>query len=215
MKFKNSVLHGDCISLMQRMPAASVDLIVTDPPYLVDYVSRDGRSIANDRKSDWIVPAFTEAYRVLKDDSLCVSFYGWHKADAFLEAWRAVGFKPVGHFVAVKKYSSSSKHLEARHECAYLLAKGDPPLPKCPISDVLPWKYTGNHRHPTEKPVAAIMPLIEAFSRPKDIVLDPFAGSGTVAVTAFQMARRYIAIEKSKEYHRIARGRLWHEHQNC
>lgn len=62
----NKVLHGDCISVMQSLPDNSIDFILTDPPYLVRYQDRDGRSIRNDSNSDWLVPAFYECHRVLK-----------------------------------------------------------------------------------------------------------------------------------------------------
>jgi site-specific DNA-methyltransferase (adenine-specific) len=59
----------------------------------------------------------------------------------------------------------------------------------------LEWQYTGNTLHPTQKPVMAMLPLILAFSRMRDIVLDPFVGSGTTAVAAKALGRRYIGIE--------------------
>ena len=43
----DTVAQGDCVELMRQMPAASVDFILTDPPYLVNYRSRDGRAILN------------------------------------------------------------------------------------------------------------------------------------------------------------------------
>ena len=46
--FRNSILHADCIKALPRLPSASVDFILTDPPYLVNYRSRDGRKVAND-----------------------------------------------------------------------------------------------------------------------------------------------------------------------
>ena len=88
----NQIIHGDCIDVMRTMPDQSVDLIVTDPPYVVRYRSRDGRSCANDDNTRWITPAFTEMFRVLKPDSFCLSFYGWHKVDCFMGAWRAAGY---------------------------------------------------------------------------------------------------------------------------
>lgn len=159
------------------------------------------------------MPSFREAFRVLKPSSFCVSFYGWPHADVFLTAWRTAGFTPVGHLVGVKTYASKSGFLKGRHETAYLLAKGQPRRPAEPISDVLPWMYTGNCRHPNEKPVGTLESLVGAFSEKGNVILDPFAGSGAVAVAALRSARSYIAIEKDREYHRIARGRLWHEHQ--
>src|SRR5712671_5263799 len=123
---------------MRQMPAASVDFILTDPPYLVNYRSRDGRAIKNDADGRWLKPAFAEAHRVLRPNRFCVCFYGWSKADQFIAAWRAAGF------------------LRYQHEQAYLLAKGEPPRPERPISDVLEMRSTGNHIHPTQKPISAL-----------------------------------------------------------
>ena len=206
--FLNRVIHGDCIAVMQTIPSASVDLIVTDPPYLVRYRSRDGRSMIGDDNADWLPPAFAEMHRVLRPDSFCLSFYGWHQADTFMTAWRAAGFKPVGHFVFTKTYSSKEGYTRAHHECAYLLAKGKPRKPTHAPRDLLPWRYTGNRLHPTQKPVEALRPLIHAYSDIGDIVLDPFAGSGTTAVAAQQLARSYIAIEKDASYYGNASRRL-------
>jgi DNA modification methylase len=75
----NRILHGDCIEVMHELPANSVDFILTDPPYLVNYRDRCGRTIQNDANADWLSPAMTEAYRVLKNDRVAVMFYGWTK----------------------------------------------------------------------------------------------------------------------------------------
>lgn len=202
------MLHGDCLDVMRDMPDGSVDLVVTDPPYLVNYRARDGRTIANDKNDQWLKPAFAEMHRVLKPDSYCVSFYGWNSVDQFMDAWREAGFQPVGHFVWTKPYHSSEGFTARQHESAYLLVKGHPTRPEHPPSDVLTWEYTGNPLHPTQKPVTAMTPLIEAYSRPGDIVLDPFAGSGTTAVAAHQLDRGYIAIEQVPEYYQSAHDRL-------
>jgi 16S rRNA G966 N2-methylase RsmD len=95
----NTLLHRDCIQAMRQMPANSVDFILTDPPYLVNYRDRNGRTIQNDVKEDWLRPTMTEAYRVLKQDRVAVMFYGWTKVDAFFAVWKDAGFQPVGHLV--------------------------------------------------------------------------------------------------------------------
>jgi adenine-specific DNA-methyltransferase len=206
--FINRVIHGDCIEVMRTMPAGSVDCIVTDPPYIVRYASRDGRTIASDDNSRWLTPAFAECYRVLKPNRYAVSFYGWNQVHRFMEAWRNAGFVPVSHLVFVKDYASKSDFTRSYHECAYVLAKGQPRKPATMLPDVLTWRYTGNDLHPTQKPVMAMAPLIMAFSEPGDIVLDPFAGSGTTAIAAHLFGRRYIAIEKEARYQRVALDRL-------
>jgi site-specific DNA-methyltransferase (adenine-specific) len=206
--FTNRIVEGDCVKVLQSMPDASVDLAVTDPPYLVRYRARDGRSIANDDNADWLAPAFAELSRVLKWDRFCISFYGWGQTDRFLAAWRAAGLRPIGHFVFAKSYHSQARFCRYQHECAYLLAKGEPKPPAVSLPDVLDWRYSGDALHPTQKPLLSILPLVLAYSRPGDLVLDPFAGSGTTALAAKLLDRRYLGIELDSRYARLAQERL-------
>lgn len=204
----NRVTRGDCVEIMKNIPTGAVDLILTDPPYLVRYVDRSGRSVKNDDNDAWIDPAFAQMHRVLKDNKFCVSFCPWNKADRFKEAWRKAGFHAVGHIMFPKKYASSSRFVQYKHEEAYLLAKGNPRLPENPPPDVIPWTYTGNKLHPTQKPVGIFAPLIEAFTRPGDVVLDPFAGSGSTLVAARDTGRRFVGIELDAVHHLTASARL-------
>jgi site-specific DNA-methyltransferase (adenine-specific) len=177
----NQILNADCLKTLPMLPDGSIQFILTDPPYITRYQSRDGRRIANDDNAAWLKPAFAEMYRVLANDSFAVSFYGWPMADRFMEAYRAAGFRVVGHLMFPKSYASSTRYLRYQHEAAHLLAKGNPRAPEKPIGDVIPWEYTGNKLHPTQKPVSALLPMVEAFSATGDTVLDPFAGSGFLA----------------------------------
>jgi adenine-specific DNA-methyltransferase len=86
-------------------------------------------------------------------------------------------------------YTPMSFLLRYQHECAYLLAKGSPQPPANPIGDVIYWTYTGNKLHPTQKPLSILRPLIETFSTPQGIVLDPFTGSGSTLLAARQRGR--------------------------
>jgi site-specific DNA-methyltransferase (adenine-specific) len=122
----------------------------------------------------------------LKPDRFCISFYGWAKADVFLAAWREAGFRPVGHFVWTKGYTSRTGYTQGRHECAYLLAKGNPCTLERSPPDVLPWRYSGNRLHPTHKPVESLKPLIAAC----------------------ELGRSFIGIEQDARYHRLAIERL-------
>lgn len=204
----DQIIHGDCTAVLPTLPAESINLVVTDPPYGVRYRDREGRSIANDDCLDVVLGAFPDLYRVLKRDSLCVCFYGWNRIDEFFAAWTAAGFRPVGHIVWHKGYASSTRFLEARHEQAYLLAKGRPRPPPAPVPDVQPWEYSGNRAHPTEKAVGILTPLIRSFSQPGEVVLDPFSGSGSTAVASALCGRRYLGIELEARYCTIAERRL-------
>jgi adenine-specific DNA-methyltransferase len=150
-------------------------------------------------------------YRVLKDKRFLVSFYSWNKVDYFFLAWKQTGFRPVGHLVWVKRYHSSERFLRYAHEQAYLLAKGEPEKPQAALRDVLDWTYTGDKLHPTQKPVTAMLPIISSFSKRGEVVLDPFCGSGTTAVAARSLGRRFIGVELDKPYAQIAEERLRNE----
>ena len=208
MLTQNQIIQGDCTQVLSTFPSESADLIVTDPPYLVRYRDRAGRSIANDGNPGSVLGAFPELYRILKPDTFCVSFYGWNAVAAFFSAWKYAGFSAVGHLVWRKGYASRRGFLNARHEQAYLLVKGHPTKPAHPIDDVQPWEYSGNVAHPTEKAVSVLKPLIQAFSHRGDIVVDPFAGVGSTLVAAALSDRQYVGIELEAKYVEHARRRL-------
>ena len=204
----DTVMHGDCVTRLAELDAESIDFVLTDPPYLVRYRDRSGRSIANDDNDEWLLPAFRQIHRVMKESTLCVSFYGWHKADVFMTALRAAGLWPVGHIVFRKPYASARRLLLYQHEQAYLLCKGPTPRTSEPISDVIDFPYSGNVLHPTQKPIEALEPLIHAFCPRGGVVLDPFCGAGSTLLAAQNLGRRYVGIELDRVHHRTACLRL-------
>lgn len=206
--FENSILCGDATETLRKVPGALADLVITDPPYLVNYRDRSGRRVANDDNARGVLPVFPELWRVLKPGSYLVLFCGWSAIARFSTAWEAAGFQTAEHIIWTKNYASNARHLEYRHESAWLLVKGRPVAPRDPLPDVTPWHYSGNRSHPTEKAVEIITPLIRSFSRPGALVLDPFLGSGTTAVAAALTGRRYLGVELEERYCDLARKRL-------
>jgi DNA modification methylase len=204
----NNIILSDCIDAMAKLEPASVDFVLTDPPYLIDYRGRDGRTVTNDNNTRWLRPAFSQIHRALKPASFCVSLYAWNRVQLFMTAWRDAGFRAVGHIVFRKRYASSARFLRYEHEVAYLLAKGDVVPPAQPIPDVIDFRYTDNKLHPTQKPLGALKPLISAFCPPNGVVLDRFAGSGSTLVAAKQLGRRFIGFEIDARHHRTATMRL-------
>ena len=202
------VIHGDCLTVLPTLPAVSVDAVITDPPYLGRYKDRYGRTLANDDHPGTVAGVYAELYRVLKPNSFCVTFYGYPKLDAFVHAWTEAGLRTVGHIVWTKPYASSTRFVRVTHESAYILAKGRPQKPARLLDDVQPWKYTGNVVHPTEKAISVIKPLVDTFSPPGGLVLDPFAGSGSTLVAAALAGRFCIGIELEEKYCQFARRRL-------
>jgi adenine-specific DNA-methyltransferase len=207
-RLRDTLMLGDCVEGMRAIPDGTIDFILTDPPYVARFRDRSGRTLINDDNDRWLKPAFAEAFRILRPNRFLVCFYGWPKVDRFLDAWHSAGFRPLGHFVAVKRYTSSKRYVRYQHEMAYLLGKGAPTLPDEPISDILPWQYTCNRWHPTEKPLATLAPLIRAFTMPGELVLDPFAGSGSTLLAARMLDRHYCGFELDPDYHAHARVRL-------
>src|SRR5260221_12161961 len=170
---------------MRSLPWASVDFILTDPPYLVKYADRPGRSLAKHAGAGaGLKPGFRQMHRALRPASLCVSFYGWNKVDLFMDAWKSAGFSVVGHIVFRKRYGSNARFLSYRHESAYLLAKGRPPLPRSPEPDVLDREYSGNQMHPAQKPGQPLKTPYEALPQPGDVAMDPSFGSGSTPAAA-------------------------------
>jgi len=111
--------------------------------------------------------------------------------------------------VWVKRYASGKALLASKREPAYLLAKPNSGArPGSPLPHVLQWQYTGNPFHPAQKPVRSLRPVIEAFTKPGEVGLDPFCGSGSTLPAAKILGRRYIGIERDAEYAKAAQGRL-------
>lgn len=209
MFIENQIVQGDCLTILSTLPNECVDLVVTDPPYLARFRDRYGRTLANDDNPAAVVGAYSQLYRVLKQNTFCLTFYGYPRLRDFVKAWTEAGFETVGHIVWPKPYASSQRFVSVQHESAYLLAKGRPGKPtKPPASVQRTWRYTGNKVHPTEKAVEVLRPLIETLSRPGDLVLDPFSGSGSTSVAAAMVGRRYLGIELEPRYCEYARQRL-------
>jgi len=204
----NQIIHGEAGKVLRGCEAESFDLVLTDPPYLVNYKDRTGRKVENDNAPGAVLSVFGEVVRVMKNDSYCISFYGWTAAADFTAKWRSLGLRIVGHIVWTKPYASKVGFAKYHHESAFILAKGRPALPHEPISDVQPWEYSGNKNHPTEKAVSTITPLIRSFSKPGDRVLDPFSGSGSTSVAAALLGRHSVGIEMVETYCNHARQRL-------
>jgi DNA modification methylase len=74
MMHHNTILKADCLHALPQLAPESIQFILTDPPYITRYKSRDGRTVPNDDNAAWLKPAFAEMYRVLAPDSFCVSF---------------------------------------------------------------------------------------------------------------------------------------------
>lgn len=205
---RNQIIHGESANILKSIQAGSLDLVVTDPPYLVNYRDRDGRSLHNDDNAGGVMPVFAPMARAMKANSFAVCFAGWSALPQFTAAWETAGLRIVSQIIWQKQYASRKGFTEYRHESAFVLAKGDPAKPAQPLPSVMDWVYSGNKSHPTEKAVEVIAPLIRCFSKPGDLVCDPFSGSGSTSVAAALNGRDYLGIELDAKYVTTAQTRL-------
>lgn len=195
---------GDCLDIMKGIPSDSVSLVVTDPPYGVSFQSHRRKDTFEVLKGDddlsWVEPVFTEIYRLMKKDSLCLSFLGWPVAEQFLIPWKAIGFRPVSHIVWIKNVWGLGTFTRTAHEAGYLLAKGTPKGPEISPSSVQHMRRVENQVHPTQKNPECVMPLIESYAKRGDIIFDPFCGAGSFLRAAKNLGRSAIGIEIEENY---------------
>ena len=243
----DSVLVGDCIQSMQKMPEASVDLVFADPPYnlqignelrrpnnsIVDGVSEDWDKFADfveyDRFThDWL----KECRRLLKPDgSLWVigSYHNIFRVGSILQdlgfwilndvIWRKTN--PMPNFRgrrftnahetliwaargSAAKYTFNYETMKALNED--LQMRSDWTIPLCGGPERL--KAEGRKAHPTQKPEALLHRVLLASTRPGDVVLDPFFGTGTTGAVARLLGRRYVGLERDPGYADLARSRI-------
>jgi DNA modification methylase len=205
-----TLIQGDCLEVMRELDSWSIDAVITDPPYGVDYRGRWGskqKPIINDSSNWWIPTLASELFRILPVSGFVICFYGWPTAGVFLDAFNAAGFRPTSHLVFIKNMWGLGYHTRSKHEVAYLFAKGKV-KPQIVDTDVFPWTRVRNRVRPTQKPLDSILPLAMRFCQDEGTILDPFMGSGTTGVAAIQTGRRFIGIETDPVYCAIARERL-------
>ena len=215
----NQVYNTDCLAYMETMKDNSVDLIVTDPPYLMNYKSN--RRVVMDKfdyikndKGDFslIRQYIDECYRIMKDNTAIYMFCSWHHVDLFKQAIEAK-FK-LKNIIVWNKNNHGSGDLKAgyapKYEFILYAHKGRSLFRDKRISDVIdcPKVLSSALTHPTEKPVDLIKVLIKNNSDKGDIVFDGFAGSGTTGVACKCLDRNFIGCELDEAYCKIANERI-------
>lgn len=196
----NTIIQGDCLKIMKTFPDKSIDLILTDPPYGVELKY----DIYNDSEESWFHLMFSfipEARRIAKMvifPSCQIRrldwFYRNHRPD-WLICWykgsvgamSPLGFNDWEPLIVYGRTDKLSMH-------DYFQATNN--------------EKKGNYGHPCPKPIKWANWLISRSTKEGMIVMDPFAGSGTTLVSAKQLGRKYIGIEISPKYCKIANERL-------
>ena len=216
----NKIYNEDCLDGMKRIPDGSVDLIVTDPPYLINYKTgrrkekahRFNDVILNDDNEQLITDYVKECYRILKEDSAMYLFCSSHKVDFFKrELEKEFSIKNMIIWV---KNNHTAGDLESafgrKYEIVFLVNKGQRKFNGERLTDI--WEFprvSGDGQlHQNQKPIELIKKCIEKHSNVGDVVFDGFMGSGTTAAAALDTNRNYIGFELDEYYFNVAEKRL-------
>lgn len=188
----DKIYNLDCFSAATELPDASVDVVLTDPPYpnrmhLFPDTLVDGIAMlyVSCKKAKHYVAFFWNPFDVPPPPA------GWHEVAR--NVWHKPDTKSITHYELIVIWSKESRQKVSR-------------VWSIPILDyrtLHDWKP-----HPTQKPVRLMRYVLEQITKEGDLVLDPFIGTGTTAVACKQMHRQYIGIETDPKYAEIAEKRL-------
>ncbi len=244
----DSIIAGDCVAEMARLPDKCVDMIFADPPYNLqlggDLFRPDGSQV-DAVDDDWdkfdtfaAYDRFThawlrEARRILKDDGTIWVIGSYHNIFRVGTALQDAGYwvlndivwrkaNPMPNFKGTRFTNAhetmiwAAKTPKSRYTFNYRAMKAlnddvqmrsDWELPICGGNERLK-DDDGTKTHPTQKPESLLYRVMLAASRPGDIILDPFFGTGTTGAVARRLRRRWIGIEREPKYIAAARERI-------
>jgi site-specific DNA-methyltransferase (adenine-specific) len=241
----DNIYNMDCIEGMKRIPNETVDLVITDPPFAIDFKARKSNynrtqsrvlegynEISKEQYHDFTLRWMREVYRVLKQSGSMFVFSGWNNLKHILIALDEVGFITVNHIIWKYQFGvvTRRKFVTSHYHCLYV-CKNDKKRKFFPYSrfkkeerdqnrNSLNYKdredvwiikreyWTGDIKTPTKLPKELIRKILEYSSEKGDLVLDPFLGSGQVALVSKMIERHYLGFELVKEYYEFARKRL-------
>jgi len=217
------IICGDCLKVMSELQQESVDLVLTDPPYAINY--RSNRRVANpkfdhiknDMPGNWIERFAIESYRLLKNNRHLYCFCRHDTYPLFYKAFEEAGFKLKRTLIWVKDNHGSGDlkgDYAPRDEWIIFAHKGRRILNGKRNDNILeyPKVHTSKLLHPTQKPVELLRFLIGKSTEKDEIILDPYGGVLSTAVAAMQEERSFIMIDMEVEF--ITKGMLRLEEQD-
>ena len=211
----------DCLNIMKQIENESIDLIVTDPPYLIKYKTNHRKNkdhdfcseILNDDNEQLIIDYIRECYRILKNNTAMYMFCNCDKVDFFKQELESAGFKIKNMIIWVKN-NWTAGDLKAQfgkqYEIIFLVNKGRKCFNGKRITDVWMFdKISGKKQlHQNQKPVDLLKQCILKHSDENDIIFDGFMGSGSTGVACIETNRKFIGVELDKKYFEIAKERI-------
>ncbi len=230
-RFENS----DALTFLSSIENSSVDLIHTDPPYIISRktgfgsigekgvkrfaVSMDFGEWDNEdaeEHENMLQSVIREYYRVIKQGGTCIIWYDLFKIESLKRYLEEAGFKQIRFIEWVKTnpvpLNSKRNYLTGVREIALTAVKGGKPTFHSEYDNGIysaPIHRDGGKRiHPTQKSLSITKELIEKHSNPGEIVLDTFCGSATTLCAARELNRIYLGCEISEKYFALAQNRL-------
>jgi len=212
----NQVLCGDALELLKKIPDNSIDLVLTDPPYGIDYqsskrvASKKFEKIEND-SNGMRLDIYADLCRVLKQDSVCAVWCSWKNYhEDFVELKKYFDIKNVIVWHKPGGGIGDLEHsLSTDYELCIIAHKGKRKINGKRIGSV--WTFSKVNpiamKHPTQKPSNIICQLISCFST-SGTILDPFMGSWTTAKACQELGRNFIGCDLEEDYCRIGERRL-------
>lgn len=213
------LLSGDCLKLVNNIPAGSVDMVCTDPPYMINTKST-GAGKLNPwgdycNAAYWYAEWMRKARRVLKPTGCMWSFLNWRSFVTFQKAACDIGWPIESVLVWDKCWigPGGSKGLRPSYELVALWAMPEFKLENRALYDIQKFKWSSikPHGHPAEKPESLIEWIVTESTKPGDKVLDLFMGSGTTGAVCAKTERDFIGIELNEEYFKAAKKRIEEE----
>jgi len=222
----------DSLSLMKELENGSVDLVLTDPPYIISKPSgfksvKNGvqRFSVSTEHGEWDKPenfsledlgdSINEYYRVLKKHGTMITFCDLWKISDVKRMMEEAGFKQIRLIEWIKTnpvpLNSKRNYLSNAREVALLGVKVSKPTFNSSYDNGVyqfPICHEKGRFHSTQKPYMLMWSLIEKHSETGDVVLDTFAGAATTLLAAKNSGRKYIGCELDKEFFIKAEKRL-------
>jgi len=223
---ENTIVVGDCLDIMAQMPDGCVDLVVTDPPYGIGYKSGWQEAWSGEKRK--VDDAFGADIldtsccggmaKVLSSGGAIYLLTRWDVINSWAAALDESGITVVQRIVWDKVVwgMGDLRYFGSQAEDILFGRKGDHRLNWKQregniwrVWKAEMWNYPGGHSgHPTEKPIGLIQRAVEASSNPGDLIFDPFIGSGTTAVVADRLGRKFFGCDINPDYVEMALERL-------
>lgn len=210
--YLNVPVTSDWQDTIKNIPDNSIDMVITDPPYGMNYQSNRRKTkhnkIKNDTSLEWVQEWCEELNRICKSEAHMYVFCSWHKVEVFKKHLRN-----VKNILIWEKNNIGMGDLAGdyapKYEMCIFCSNGEKKLNGKRDPNILKSPRIKTDYHPTEKPLNLIKYLITKSSNKKDIVLDTFAGSFTTALAAKELERNYICFEIDPKYTKIGKQRLY------